>query len=519
MTLFTKPDLANSTGRKGWEHRAIVALAALLFAYVVARGALISLTYDEIGTIFFCRTFEWAKVSESAGVHLLNAVLVSTIQDMGGTSAAALRSPNMVAFLLYLLAAIDLGRHVARPVRLPQFILLTTVPFLTDFFSLSRGYGMGCSGALVGIACALRYVSGGKFAWAVGAVCACMVGLAGNYTVMNCVLAVLAMLFARIWTGSGTLLDKVGRSLLAGLPLSVGALVLLPIMLDLREGGQLYFGGRNGLWQDIVGSLGRCIGYHMSYSSVVRYIFKSVFALALAWSVFGLVGAVRDKALGTRGFIAGLLPIALLAAWAQYALMGTPLPVERTALIYCPLVALALGQCMNEPPWAIARVPGVALASVCAVHFIASANFTHVYSWRYESGSRTAVDLLWDTRQGDIRFGITYEHSPSIWYYREQHHFHRLIVNELSGLWDHCLGLEELDPLYYGTTCRLSSFDEGSMRAFLKPESVDVYYLDDFYLAEMDRLDITYDVIRRFANSRSSLIEHVRIPKPAEAPS
>ena len=105
-----------------------------------------ALTYDEATTYrdyiapgpLACLRFD------AVNNHLVNSVLAKLFSLVAGTSEFVLRLPNLLAFAVYLLFSfLILDRFVKRKVVVVSgFILLSTNPYVLDFFSLCRGYGL-----------------------------------------------------------------------------------------------------------------------------------------------------------------------------------------------------------------------------------------------------------------------------------------------------------------------------------------------------------------------------------------
>lgn len=491
-----------------WYRPVLVIASVLLMALVVARSQLVAFTFDEVGAPVFAESFDWNRITESAAVHLLNALFTSWIKRAGFDSELAMRLPNTLSFVAYLVAAIDLGRGLKRPLALLQFVLLTLNPFLLDFFSLARGYGLGLAAMLPSIALAVRYLKTDRMSWCIASLLSGMLSVVANYAMLNFfipLLLVLLMITGHNGRQRGIRATLVRGSIPASLALAFFA-ALLPVLLDLKEGGHFYFGGRWDLYSDTIASLGRCFGYHSRQSSAASMVFQVVFAWAILWSLWRTWTAVRARALAPASVMAGVLVLSLLSALSQFVLMGTPYPVERTALLYCPLVALCAAHGLAECSWRWTRVPALLTGSAFVLHFATTVNFDSTYSWRFDSGSREVVDLVRERYPGRVRLGICYEYAPAIWHYRGIHHYDDLMVTNLSECWEYCVGLEELDPRYYGQRCKRSGMDGDAVREFLRPGEFDLYYLDLFFLDAMDRSGVRYEVLLRHDRSRSALV-------------
>ena len=483
-----------------------VLLGAALWGYVWLRAWLVPLTFDEINALEYARPFKWERVADTAAIHLLNTRLTSWIIDAGGSSELMLRLPNVLAFLCYVWAAIDLGRLVRPGLTTLQFIVLATPPFLLDFFGLARGYGLGLGAMLPAIAFAFRSFRCAQWKWLAFSLVCGMLAVLANYTMLNFFLPLAAVL---CWT-TGQRYGWKARGWLMMAPTFVATVLflaaLLPILFALARGGQLYFGGRENLWSDTIGSLGRCMGYHTAYGNVVSLFFQCAAVIAVAWAIRCLVRSLRSGSADTSGILSGLLLLGLLLPWVQHAFLDTPLPVERTALLYLPMMSLLLVRAIGSLRERTANAVAWCLGTICTLHCAVTLNVGSTYSWSFDSGGREVVDVIRKEFPGRVRLGVDYEYAPAIWHYRGIHHYDDLIVTNLSQCWEYCIGLEELDPRYYGQRCQHSGMDGGAVRAFLRPGEFDLYYLDRFFLDAMDRSGIGYEVLLRHDRSRSALI-------------
>src|SRR5437667_10805325 len=134
-------------------HRSILFLlgviAALLLAYACARAYTVSFKHDE--SISYAIVAEHSTAKSTANHHSLNTRLMTWSYRSFGSREWALRLPNIVAFFLYLGFGLWLLRELAWPWMVFGFVLLFLNPFLLEFFSLARGYGLALSLSVVAV--------------------------------------------------------------------------------------------------------------------------------------------------------------------------------------------------------------------------------------------------------------------------------------------------------------------------------------------------------------------------------
>ena len=130
---------------------------------------------------------------------------------------------------------------------------------------------------------------------------------------------------------------------LVGAVAAVGTIAAAPLHV-LRRGGELFFGGAEGLLPDTLGSLVRSSAYDLDLPAGAEWVAAAVVA---AWVVALALASVAG---GPAGRAAARMPAPLFAVIAlvavqlelQHHLLGTPYLVARTALFLLPLLLLAV---------------------------------------------------------------------------------------------------------------------------------------------------------------------------------
>lgn len=141
------PTVTSSGGRNlGRAHVLVggfVAVAAA--AYLVARAVNVPLTYDEASSFLRYVDDEPAALFDFATAtnHFLNSVLTRLSRAALGSAPWALRLPNVLAGFGYLACVVAIAIRTRHPaVGVAGLALLGTNPYLLDYLSLSRGYGI-----------------------------------------------------------------------------------------------------------------------------------------------------------------------------------------------------------------------------------------------------------------------------------------------------------------------------------------------------------------------------------------
>src|SRR5262249_47068702 len=121
--------------------------SCLLFAYVAVRAFLVPITWDEAyNYLEFTRQGILLPLRfppMAANNHYLNSWLTYLTTGLLGVSEISLRLPTLAAYILFLYYTARLCNELSSPLqRVSAFVVLNGNPYLLDFFSLSRGYGI-----------------------------------------------------------------------------------------------------------------------------------------------------------------------------------------------------------------------------------------------------------------------------------------------------------------------------------------------------------------------------------------
>jgi hypothetical protein len=120
-------------------------IAAAMLAYAGLRAVRLSFTFDEAATYisYLSASLLSAFDFTDANNHVLYTLFAKLTSAFGGSSEFVLRLPSLSGFVLYLVFSwAILKRFFGRVFALAGFLLLNLNPYVLDFFSLGRGYGL-----------------------------------------------------------------------------------------------------------------------------------------------------------------------------------------------------------------------------------------------------------------------------------------------------------------------------------------------------------------------------------------
>jgi hypothetical protein len=380
-------------------------IALLLLAYVVLRSVAVSFSWDESYTfinhvrknIFYQQAYD----KMGGNHHLLNVWGMWVSMKLFGNSELTLRLPNVLAFVIYLYASARIALQ-ARTIFLSvaAFLLLTAHPYLLDFFSLARGYGLACGWMMLSLWQVCRYLKEGQQARRVGWATLCAVLSAMSHGIMIHYLLAFALTFTLWWlvqsrnTGGRKWLPHFGY--LAGGCL-LGLVVILPNALGLFHGGSLYFGCDT--WECLLRTLAEKFVYHQHYDHTPLWIAHRLIVTVSLWCLITVIVALR------KGWTNELYPFffatlifggCLLSFFVQHVLFAVPFPQTRTGLFLIPLAAFILVAALNA--WTTHRRVPILVAGLFCVPLIAnqvrSLNMTYAVEWKPSGEIRHMLEII-----------------------------------------------------------------------------------------------------------------------------
>lgn len=381
-------------------------LSAVLFTYALVRAHTVSFSYDEAYTFLrHVRTgmfYQQAYDQMGGNHHLLNVWGMWVSMKLFGSSELALRLPNLLAYVLYLYATARIALKARWIVMgVACFVLFNVHPYLIDFFSLARGYGLACGMMMMSLWQSWRFFEEDR-SWQRLAVATAFASLAAmsHVIMINYLLAFsLAFLVLGLWHVRTTGIGPWTKHLvvLVGMA-AVGMAVILPNALGLFQGGSLNF-GCDSIWNCMVRTLGEKILYHVDYGELPLDIMGKALVMGGGWCVLVLLFAWWKNAWEQLlPMLFGLLVLAacLMSFWLQQQLFDVPLPQTRTGLFLLPLTAFVVVAAFIR--WPSRPIISVVVACWFCIPVLAHAQrcigFVRSDEWLPSGEVRAALEII-----------------------------------------------------------------------------------------------------------------------------
>ncbi|MCS7313916.1 MAG: hypothetical protein RMI94_10755 [Bryobacterales bacterium] len=430
----------------GLETAALLWLAGL-GAVNLYRAATQSITADEAFTYNHFAGGDVPVRVYDANNHVLFTWLARAAVATLGLSELSLRLPSVAAGWAYLAWAFVFARRwIARPWLFTLTVAaLSLNPFLLDFLSAARGYGLALAFFGWAFYWAVRDLAAAapsRARWRWIAVCLALAVAANlNFAVPGAALAgAFCVLTALAKPPAARRLAELVRSLLLPGLLLAAAMLAWPLRTARREA--FYFGV-----EELRQTLQGLIFYSFCYRSPERPSALQVFFWTVApwWTlaVLGIAAVLCGWGLARMGkwSVEGwppdrcLLMLASMTSWLGLGILlllknlfGLKYPVDRTAIYWIPLVTvlgLSVAAAARNRLTRLASSPLAAFLALACVQYALQFDTSYYAQWRYDAGTREMVETIRRREAAAprprVRIGASWVFEPSLNFYRQRY--------------------------------------------------------------------------------------------------
>jgi hypothetical protein len=397
----------NTASTKDRHHEAdrwyFLLLFLSLLAYVAFRAGLVPWVHDESTSLYWFlerEQFLPYVALWDAGNHFLSSAIGALGHKLWGLSLFGSRVGSVLAFPLYAWAVYRLGAGLhERRIRWAAWLALLGCPFLLDFFSLFRGYGLGMAFWAVALDGGLRYHAHQRTRHLLQLLAALALA---NFAVLSLVpvwafiMAALAVHFVLHRKRTGSLpptRDLAAWVLLGVLPLMLGLL----LSWEMRRRGLLYHGATDGF-------------IPVTLASLCRYVLGNAHMAVCALAAIAVAAATLVVPL--RSLWKRPLAWVALVLWADVCmrigmawLLDVNYPEDRAALYLVPLAILLVAMAVDALP-AEQRLPRrLALLALwfLPARLLYTANVDHTLLWPEQSTPTRFLSYVATMQKGKQR--------------------------------------------------------------------------------------------------------------------
>jgi hypothetical protein len=423
-------------------------VSVAIVAYVAVRAATLAITIDEALTWTWHATGTWQDIvllrtpGEPDNNHVLFTLLAKLAVACFGLTEFALRLPTLLGLALFLggVNAI-LRRTVPGWMQVLGVCALGLNPYLVDYFSIARGYGLGLGLATAGVAALLAAMADAPHRVHTGAARAAfllftLAALANLTFVLVLVVAAVVLwtpflvrgraraTWRALWPASGgAWVVVVGTALLQG--------YLLRPLVVVRRAGLFAVGGTRGFWPDTAGSLVEGTIHAGPWPDETRVLLYAWIAatLLLAPAVLWSLRRRDRRAFAAVAVVFAMTLLVAAGSVLQHALFGVAFLEGRrglSLLVLFTLSALALARLPRTAPRLLrmaALAASVAVPALLAVRGLLAMNTAFVLDWKMDAAGRdmmlaTRAWIAEQPRAAPVRLRVFWPLAPSGEFYR-----------------------------------------------------------------------------------------------------
>ncbi len=425
-----------------------LAVLALIFAASVYRAATQSITHDEALTYELFVAAPWTLVFNAydPNHHVLHTILSKITVGLLGVSPFALRLPSLLSGLLYLYVVFRICERLFGSgwYLLLSTLLLSLNPYLLDYESVARGYGMAVAFFFLALWEILEWFREPRKQRLIRAGTALALSVAANL-VLAPPAAGLALMFLiatakqrRTFQPTVTVTKKgtkkeepnpfptLGQALLRFVLPFVGiAFVIVFSPLANATGDQFYVGAdtlRAGAESLVRNSLPLAPGWLVTVLALgvlpALILICTVFAWR-AWSRWTSLPQIERALI----LIAGSMLVAFLGVVAAHLILNVPYPESRTGIYWIPL--LTLSGLLLAQLWPSATIALAVPMAACIAVYAAEFRVSYYADWPYNQDSKTIAKLMRDhkpTADRKVVVAGSWQLEPSVNFYRVSDH-------------------------------------------------------------------------------------------------
>jgi hypothetical protein len=418
----------------------------IIFAYLCYKAATVQLTHDEVYTVMQLTPQPvWDLISYKSSYtnnHILNTLLCKLSCNLFEMNTLSGRLPILISFIFYFYYCLKLSEIAfkgdeKRWYRWAMLSVLVCNPYLLDFFSLARGYGIAIACMMGAIYHSTQYVcfkiqKSLPFAlfWAMMAVYAQFgllhfwLGFQANLLIYN-VLANSENRKSILWTQIFFVVLTI-------------LFIYFPIIAIVRD-NQIAYYGTKGFLEDTINSIIKNSLFAQSYFDPRNFdVFVGLMVILFALVLInnGLkIKKLKIQAFTTPNYwLFGLLLMSAMSVILQFHLLGNQYVIDRTALFFYPLLAMNFafaGETLSLFKPIAGRALLITLISFSVYHTLRSSNLRNYREWYYDIHTFEVLDFMEQERakrllNGDtvpIRLDMSWIFQPSIAFYWKTRHY------------------------------------------------------------------------------------------------
>lgn len=426
----------------------LITVLLALFIYVFIRAYNLAFTFDE------CLSLDIVKGDQvrgkTANNHLLNTWLMYLSYHLFGTKEIYLRLPNVIAFIIYSFFSYKILMQSRKWILMLLGIsLLLLNPYMLDFFSLARGYGLALgfsSGAFYFLLESKKNENQEEYLTRFSlSLLFSLLSAYSNLSFINLNLAILLLFFIEWIYLVKNKINKPAKNvtklfILILLTNLIFLAVLLKHLFFLKTHNELYFGGQTGFLHDTISNL---IFDSIYFSNYGKYFWLIIRGIIITLFIITLIYILYYRKYSKICKVTILMSILVLICVSQHYFFDALFPVHRTSLLFIPLFGFLIYYFffdIYEQLWSknkkLFNLVLLLMIFPLFFHFITNANFKVTKEWISDCNTKNVMQIISEqhTCNKNLSLSCNWMFEPSVNYYRNLYSMDYIIPVEKTGV-------------------------------------------------------------------------------------
>jgi hypothetical protein len=420
----------------------VIFIGILIFTYVLIKSSITSFTHDEsFSYLNYCSESFMQIISCSncyTNNHILNSLLMKYTEQLFGSSEIALRLPNLLLLIVYMIYSYLLFRNTNSFLTIAMFTLMCTNCSLINLFGLARGYGLSCGFMLMSLYHFIRYFKSSKITDLVLFHTAALMACLSNFMLLTYYAAIMVVYNIVMFLNSRFIMDIRYRfftsNMIHIIPLVIVTIVLYEPVRRVFKYNSFDFGGKTGFFTDTAKDLVYNTLHHIGLSSFATSVFQIIFTCLVLLSLFIIILMIIKKnksffeqysGLVISCFLVILMSIIIILL---HVITGADYPIGRFSIFLFPVFMVHFGFLVHY--LMSLKYQKVTLVVISVIALVSMINFwqktdLHSYGeWKYDMKTKDMIQTLVTQRENkspdaeNIKLGINWIFEPTINFYR-----------------------------------------------------------------------------------------------------
>ncbi|MFP4023973.1 MAG: hypothetical protein ACLFVR_05555 [Thiohalospira sp.] len=419
----------------------IALLGLALLTYSSVRAGMLSFTHDESLTCLWYTPKNFMQIvnyhSPTANNHILNTLLIKYITHLLPEKEIFLRLPNLLAHATYIFFSVLILKQFRNPlIIIGGFILINFNPYMLDFFSLARGYGLALTFMLLSIYCFFSYLRSGLKRYVYWYYIFAAFSVLSNFVYLHYfvtaivvfnILYINELRFKKI-SVRGIIENNI-PTLIVGILLTI---ILFEPIRKLNKFDELYGQGQKGFFNDTIISFVNGTNYGQTYGAPYIKILAIGLLLMVALICISVMAELTQKQFkiknSTQTIFLLFLILPAISSIMQHYLLNDQFLTYRLTLLFVPLLGLSIVSFFNFLITSKYKIPTSVLLILISTsmffHTINAANFKYFSEWKYDANTKNMIleleKIVPDKiKNQKVKLGINWLFEPTINFYQQ----------------------------------------------------------------------------------------------------